>query len=203
MVSDRRLISSDSPYEEPIGFSRAVRVGDQVLVAGTAPVWPDGQVDADVERQADRCIEIMLDALARPGPRPRTWRAPASTWSIPPTGKPWGARTAERSVPSDRPPRWSSWPASSIRVGRWRWRQRPSSSPRSALTDPGWWARLGVMARHIMDFDLPDRFATGTVGEPGDRTFFLQAVQGRRVVSVMLEKGAGVDPRGPRPRHRR
>ncbi len=64
---DRRLISSDSPYEEPIGFSRAVRVGDQVLVAGTAPVWPDGQVDADVERQADRCIEIMLDALAQAG----------------------------------------------------------------------------------------------------------------------------------------
>jgi len=44
------------------------------------------------------------------------------------------------------------------------------------------------MTRHIMDFDLPDRFATGVVGEPGDRTFFLQAVQGRRVVSVMLEK---------------
>ncbi len=44
------------------------------------------------------------------------------------------------------------------------------------------------MTRHIMDFDLPDRFATGTVGEAGDRTFFLQAVQGRRVVSVMLEK---------------
>ena len=44
------------------------------------------------------------------------------------------------------------------------------------------------MARRILDFDLPDRFATGSVGEPGDRTFFLQAVQGRRVVSVMLEK---------------
>ena len=44
------------------------------------------------------------------------------------------------------------------------------------------------MARRILDFDLPDRFATGTVGEPGDRTFYLQAVQGRRVVSVMLEK---------------
>jgi uncharacterized repeat protein (TIGR03847 family) len=44
------------------------------------------------------------------------------------------------------------------------------------------------MARRILDFDLPDRFATGTVGEPGDRTFFLQAVQGGRVVSVMLEK---------------
>ncbi len=44
------------------------------------------------------------------------------------------------------------------------------------------------MARRIVDFDLPDRFATGTIGKPGDRTFFLQAIQGSRVVSVMLEK---------------
>ena len=44
------------------------------------------------------------------------------------------------------------------------------------------------MTRRIMDFDTPDRFATGTVGELGDRTFFLQAVQDGRVVSVMLEK---------------
>lgn len=44
------------------------------------------------------------------------------------------------------------------------------------------------MTRRIWDFDLPDRFATGAVGEPGERTFFLQAVQGRRVTSVMLEK---------------
>ncbi len=39
-----------------------------------------------------------------------------------------------------------------------------------------------------MDFDAPDRFATGAVGEPDDRMFFLQAVQGPRIVSVMLEK---------------
>jgi enamine deaminase RidA (YjgF/YER057c/UK114 family) len=38
----RQLVSSGSPYEEPIGFSRAVRVGDRVVVAGTAPNWPDG-----------------------------------------------------------------------------------------------------------------------------------------------------------------
>ncbi len=44
------------------------------------------------------------------------------------------------------------------------------------------------MTRRIWDFDTPDRFATDTVGEPGDRTFFLQAVQGPRVASVMLEK---------------
>ena len=39
-----------------------------------------------------------------------------------------------------------------------------------------------------MEFDHPDRFVAGTVGPPGGRTFFLQAVQGRRVVSVSLEK---------------
>jgi uncharacterized repeat protein (TIGR03847 family) len=37
-------------------------------------------------------------------------------------------------------------------------------------------------------FDLPERFATGTIGEPGNRAFFLQARDGRRVVSVGLEK---------------
>ena len=64
---DRRRISSGSPYEEPIGFSRAIRVDDRVLVAGTAPNWPDGHVDPDVERQTERCIEIMLGALEEAG----------------------------------------------------------------------------------------------------------------------------------------
>jgi len=37
-------------------------------------------------------------------------------------------------------------------------------------------------------FDVPERFLAGTVGMPGERTFFLQAVAGPRVVSVALEK---------------
>ena len=37
-------------------------------------------------------------------------------------------------------------------------------------------------------FDPPERFVAGTVGEPGQRTFFLQAREGRRVVSIALEK---------------
>ena len=37
-------------------------------------------------------------------------------------------------------------------------------------------------------FDPPDRFVAGTVGEPGNRTFFLQARDDRRVVSIVLEK---------------
>ena len=83
---DRQLISSGSPYEEAIGFSRAVRVGDRVIVAGTAPNWPDGEVDPDVEAQTDRCIEIMLAALAEAGAsaddvvRTRTFLVDAADW---------------------------------------------------------------------------------------------------------------------------
>ena len=44
------------------------------------------------------------------------------------------------------------------------------------------------MARRTFIFEDPERFVTGTVGEPGARTFFLQARQGGRVVSVILEK---------------
>lgn len=44
------------------------------------------------------------------------------------------------------------------------------------------------MPRRRFIFDPPDRFVTGTVGQPGQRTFFLQAREGSRVVSVALEK---------------
>ena len=44
------------------------------------------------------------------------------------------------------------------------------------------------MTRRRYVFDRPDRFVAGTVGEPGNRTFFLQARDGSRVVSVVLEK---------------
>ena len=44
------------------------------------------------------------------------------------------------------------------------------------------------MAGQLHDFDPPDRFVAGTVGEPGERTFYLQASGGGRLVSVSLEK---------------
>lgn len=44
------------------------------------------------------------------------------------------------------------------------------------------------MPRQLYDFDPPERFVAGTVGEPGSRTFFLQARGGGRTVSVALEK---------------
>ena len=69
-MEQRQLVSSGSPYEPVIGFSRAVRVGDRVLVAGTAPVWPDKSVDPDAGVQTARCLEIILTALAEAGGRP-------------------------------------------------------------------------------------------------------------------------------------
>ena len=67
MTLDRRRVSSGSPYEFAIGFSRALRVGDRVLVSGTAPIWPDGSCDPHPGVQARRCFEIIASALADAG----------------------------------------------------------------------------------------------------------------------------------------
>jgi enamine deaminase RidA (YjgF/YER057c/UK114 family) len=85
-MADRVRVSSGSPYEPLIGISRAVRVGDRVLVSGTAPIWGDGSCDPDPEVQADRCLEIIVDALTDAGAgrddvvRTRTFLTDASDW---------------------------------------------------------------------------------------------------------------------------
>jgi enamine deaminase RidA (YjgF/YER057c/UK114 family) len=66
-MPDRNRISSGSPFEATIGFSRAVRVGDRVVVSGTGPVWPDGSCPSDAGIQARRCLEIIGAALAEAG----------------------------------------------------------------------------------------------------------------------------------------
>ena len=65
----RKLISSGSPYESKIGFSRAVRVGNVIAVSGTAPLGPNGGTVGigDAGIQARRCLEIIADALAKAG----------------------------------------------------------------------------------------------------------------------------------------
>lgn len=70
MADTRRRIASGSAYESKIGFSRAVRVGNRVLVSGTAPIWPDGSCDPDPEVQARRCLEIIVAALCEAGAGP-------------------------------------------------------------------------------------------------------------------------------------
>jgi enamine deaminase RidA (YjgF/YER057c/UK114 family) len=64
---ERRRVASGSPYEPVIGFSRAIRMGDRVLVSGTAPIWADGSVDPDPAAQMRRCLEIVAAALDEAG----------------------------------------------------------------------------------------------------------------------------------------
>jgi len=63
------LISTGSPYEPKLGFSRAVRSGRIVAVSGTAAIGGDpvSAVDPDVAIQARRCIEIIGQALKQAG----------------------------------------------------------------------------------------------------------------------------------------
>ncbi len=65
----RKTVSSGSPYEGPIGFSRAVRTCNRILVSGTAPIADDGSVafPGDVYRQTRRCLEIVEKAILEAG----------------------------------------------------------------------------------------------------------------------------------------
>jgi enamine deaminase RidA (YjgF/YER057c/UK114 family) len=69
MNNDRKKVSSGSPYEKSIGFSRAIRVGNRIIVSGTAPIAPDGSSWAvgDAYGQAKRCLEIMQEAINEAG----------------------------------------------------------------------------------------------------------------------------------------
>jgi enamine deaminase RidA (YjgF/YER057c/UK114 family) len=61
-------VRSGSPYEDRWGFVRAVRVGDRVLVSGTAPIPPPGEdVAAQPYEQMMRCGAIIRDALEEVG----------------------------------------------------------------------------------------------------------------------------------------
>ena len=68
-MGDRRNVSTGSPYEPIVGISRAVRIGNVVAVAGTAPLGPDGKTvgAGDPRAQARRCFEISQQALEKLG----------------------------------------------------------------------------------------------------------------------------------------
>ena len=70
MDVDRRVVPAVSPMAALTGYSRAVRVGNTVAVAGTAPVMPEGDPPADAYGQAKRCLEIIVGALAEVGAGP-------------------------------------------------------------------------------------------------------------------------------------
>ena len=66
-MAERKRVSSGSHWEPKIGISRALRVGDRILVSGTAPIWSDDSCNPDPEAQAQRCFEIILRALGEAG----------------------------------------------------------------------------------------------------------------------------------------
>jgi len=65
---DRQLVPAVSPQAATVGYSRAVRDGRHVHVAGTAPIGDP--VPRDAYEQARRCLEIMTAALSEVGARP-------------------------------------------------------------------------------------------------------------------------------------
>lgn len=60
--------TSPSPYETAFGFSRAIRKGNRILVAGTGPIEPDGSsTPGDAADQARRCFAIIEAAIVELG----------------------------------------------------------------------------------------------------------------------------------------
>ena len=72
MTHPPERVSSGSPYEDRIGFSRAVRRGPHIWVAGTGPLLPSGDTacPGDAYGQAKRCLAIIMDALQAVGAGP-------------------------------------------------------------------------------------------------------------------------------------
>jgi enamine deaminase RidA (YjgF/YER057c/UK114 family) len=83
-----RKISSGSPFEKPIGFSRAVRTANRILVSGTAPIAEDGSAafPGDVYLQTRHCLQIIERAITEAGGqlkdvvRTRVYLTDGDTW---------------------------------------------------------------------------------------------------------------------------
>ena len=68
-MNSRKNIRSGAPWEDRVGYSRAVRVGSHVMVSGTAAVGDDGEIvgRGDAYVQAAWCIQIIAEALQQAG----------------------------------------------------------------------------------------------------------------------------------------
>lgn len=68
-MAEKRVIRTGAPWETLVGYSRAVRIGNQIAVSGTAPVGDNGETVAagDPYAQTKRCIEIIEKALQEAG----------------------------------------------------------------------------------------------------------------------------------------
>lgn len=64
----RDYATSGSPYEAEFGFSRAIRVGDRIVVAGTGPIEDDGETTpGGAAEQAARCCALIVRAIEQLG----------------------------------------------------------------------------------------------------------------------------------------
>ena len=63
----KECISSDSPYEKPIGFSRAFKIGDIIAISGTASIADDGSTafPNDLYKQTKFCLEIIKKTIKK------------------------------------------------------------------------------------------------------------------------------------------
>ncbi|XBQ16249.1 MAG: RidA family protein [Oceanicaulis sp.] len=71
-IAGRTRVTSGAPWEDKVGYRRAVVAGDHVLVAGTVAVGEDGGCHRPGEAgpQAERCLQIIVKALEIAGARP-------------------------------------------------------------------------------------------------------------------------------------
>ena len=83
-------VSSASPYEPIVGYCRALRVEDRIVVSGTAPIGDDGKSFApgDPEAQARRCFTVAARAVEQLGGslqqavRTRMYLTRAEDWEV-------------------------------------------------------------------------------------------------------------------------
>ena len=105
-MTHRKNIQGTSPFEPVIGFSRAVRIGNQIHVSGTGPVGAD---EADVAEQTDQCLTLIAAALKNAGSSIEHVYRTRSISPTPKTGRQQAASTASSSVSSALPLPWWSW----------------------------------------------------------------------------------------------